>query len=156
MTLAKALGGGLPLGAMLAREEVASSFGPGSHASTFGGNPVSCAAGLAVMTALLKGGVLKNCVQMGKYLARSLEGLKKRFPFIREVRGKGLLIGVELTIDGSPIAESCMQQGLLLNCTASKVLRFAPPLTITKREIDQALGILESVLARQEYPPKKL
>jgi acetylornithine/succinyldiaminopimelate/putrescine aminotransferase len=155
MTLAKALGGGLPLGAMLAREEVASSFGPGSHASTFGGNPVSCAAGLVMMEALVKGGVLKNCVQMGKYLVRSLEGLKKRFPFIREIRGKGLLIGVELTIDGGAIAESCMQNGLLLNCTASKVLRFAPPLTITKREIDRAVAILEAVLARQEYPANK-
>jgi len=149
MTLAKALGGGLPLGAMLARDDVASSFGPGSHASTFGGNPVSCAAGLAVMNALVKGGVLKNCVQMGKYLVKSLEAIKKRFPFIREIRGKGLLIGVELTIDGSKIAETCMQEGLLLNCTASKVLRFAPPLTITKREIDHAMAILEKVFARQ-------
>jgi acetylornithine/N-succinyldiaminopimelate aminotransferase len=149
MTLAKALGGGLPLGAMLACEDVVSSFGPGSHASTFGGNPVSCAAGLAVMNALVKGGVLKNCVQMGKYLVKSLEALKKRFPFIREIRGKGLLIGVELTIEGGKIAESCMHEGLLLNCTANKVLRFAPPLTITKREIDRAVAILEAVLARQ-------
>ena len=149
MTLAKALGGGLPLGAMLAREEVASSFGPGSHASTFGGNPVSCAAGLAVMQALLRGGVLRNCVQMGKYLVKSLEALKKRFSFIREIRGKGLLIGVELTIDGNKIAEGCMQEGLLLNCTASKVLRFAPPLTVTKREIERAVAILETAFARQ-------
>ena len=148
MTLAKALGGGLPLGAMLAREEVANSFGPGSHASTFGGNPVSCAAGLAVMHALVKGGVLKNCVQMGKYFARSLDGLKKRFPFIRQIRGKGLIIGVELDIEGNKIAEACMQEGLLLNCTAAKVLRFVPPLTITKTEIDRALAILEKVLAQ--------
>jgi acetylornithine/N-succinyldiaminopimelate aminotransferase len=148
MTLAKALGGGLPLGAMLAREEVANSFGPGSHASTFGGNPVSCAAGLAVMHALVRGGVLKNCVQMGKYFARSLDGLKKRFPFIRQIRGKGLIIGVELDIEGNKIADACMQEGLLLNCTAAKVLRFVPPLTITKKEIDRALAILEKVLAQ--------
>ena len=149
MTLAKALGGGLPLGAMLARDEVANSFGPGSHASTFGGNPVSCAAGLAVMNALLNEGVLRNCVQMGKYLVRGLEGLKKRFSFVREIRGKGLLIGVELTIEGSKIADACVKEGLLLNCTASKVLRFAPPLTIKKSEIDRGLAILETVLARQ-------
>ena len=149
MTLAKALGGGLPLGAMLARDEVANSFGPGSHASTFGGNPVSCAAGLAVMNALLNEGVLRNCVQMGKYLVRGLEGLKKRFSFIREIRGKGLLIGVELTIEGSKIADACVKEGLLLNCTASKVLRFAPPLTIKKSDIDRGLAILETVLARQ-------
>src|SRR6187399_51670 len=91
MTLAKALGGGLPLGAMLAREDVANSFGPGSHASTFGGNPVCCAAGLVVMNALAKGGVLKNCVQMGKYFVKGLEALKKRFSCIRHIRGKGLI-----------------------------------------------------------------
>jgi acetylornithine/N-succinyldiaminopimelate aminotransferase len=149
MTLAKALGGGLPLGAMLAHEEVANSFGPGSHASTFGGNPVSCAAGSAVMAALLKDGVLKNCVQMGKYLVKGLEALKKRFSFIREIRGKGLLIGVELNIEGSKIADACIKEGLLLNCTASKVLRFAPPLTIKRHEIDRGLAILDTVLARQ-------
>jgi len=149
MTLAKALGGGLPLGAMLAREDVANSFGPGSHASTFGGNPVSCSAGLAVMNALLKGGVLKNCAQMGKYFVKGLEALKKRFSFIREVRGKGLIIGVELEIDGSKIAEACMAEGLLMNCTAYRVLRFVPPLTIKKNEIDRGLAILEKVFARQ-------
>jgi len=149
MTLAKALGGGLPLGAMLAREEIAASFVAGSHASTFGGNPVSCAAGLAVMNALIKGGVLKNCVQMGKYFVKGFEALKKHFSFIREIRGKGLLLGLELTIEGNKIAEACMEEGLLINCTAAKVLRFAPPLTITKREIDRGLAILENVLARQ-------
>ncbi len=148
MTLAKALGGGLPLGAMLAREDVANSFGPGSHASTFGGNPVSCAAALAVMQ-LLKTGALKNCVQMGKYFVKGLEALKKRFSFIRDIRGKGLLIGVELEIEGSKIAEACMLEGLLMNCTAAKVLRFVPPLTIKKNEIDRGLAILEKVLARQ-------
>jgi acetylornithine/N-succinyldiaminopimelate aminotransferase len=149
MTLAKALGGGLPLGAMLAREAIASSFGPGSHASTFGGNPVSCSAGLAVMHALLQGGVLKNCAQMGKYFVKGLAALKKRFSFIREIRGKGLIIGVELEIEGSKIADGCMEAGLLMNCTAYKVLRFVPPLTIKKNEIDRGLAILEKVLARQ-------
>jgi acetylornithine/succinyldiaminopimelate/putrescine aminotransferase len=150
MTLAKALGGGLPLGAMLAREEIANSFGPGSHASTFGGNPVACAAGLAVMNALVKGGVLKNCVQMGKYFVKGLEALKKRFSFMRQIRGKGLIIGVELDCEGAKIADQCVQEGLLVNCTAAKVLRFAPPLTLTKKEIDRGLAILERVLARQQ------
>jgi acetylornithine/N-succinyldiaminopimelate aminotransferase len=148
MTLAKALGGGLPLGAMLAREEIASSFGPGSHASTFGGNPVACSAGLMVMQTLLNG-ALKNCVQMGKYLVKRLEALQKRFSFIREIRGKGLMIGMELDIDGGKIAEACVQEGLLLNCTAYKVLRFVPPLTIKKSEIDRGMKILEKVLARR-------
>lgn len=149
MTLAKALGGGLPLGAMLAREEVAQSFGPGSHASTFGGNPVSCSAGLAVLKALLKGGVLKNCVQMGRYFVKGLEALKRRHSIIREIRGKGLILGVELDREGAKIADACMEAGLLMNCTASKVLRFAPPLTIKKGEIDRGLAIVEKVLARQ-------
>jgi acetylornithine/N-succinyldiaminopimelate aminotransferase len=133
---------------MLAREEIASSFGPGSHASTFGGNPVACSAGLIVMQILLEG-ALNNCVQMGTYFVGRLEALQKRFSFVREIRGKGLMIGMELEIDGSKIAEICMEEGLLLNCTASKVLRFVPPLTINKSEIDRGLDILDKVFARQ-------
>jgi acetylornithine/N-succinyldiaminopimelate aminotransferase len=149
MTLAKALGGGLPLGAMLAREAVAKSFVPGSHASTFGGNPLACNVGLAVMNTLLKGGVLKNCMKMNKVLMQRLQKLKERFPFVRGIRGKGLILGLELEMDGSKIVEACMQEGLLINSTAYKVLRFVPPLIITEREIDRGLGILEKVLARQ-------
>lgn len=149
MTLAKALGGGLPLGAMLAREEIAASFNAGSHASTFGGNPVACSAGLIVMHTLVHGGALKNCVQMGKYFVKRLEDLKNRFSFVREIRGKGLIIGVELEIEGGKIADACMHEGLLMNCTASRVLRFVPPLTIKKKEIDRGMDILESVFARQ-------
>ena len=149
ITLAKALGGGLPLGAMLAREDIAASFGPGSHASTFGGNPVACSAGLVMMQMLIGGGVLNNCVQMGKHFMKGLEALTTKFSFIRQIRGKGLIIGVELDIEGNKIAETCMGEGLLLNCTAYKVLRFVPPLTIKKNEIDQGLDILEKVLSRQ-------
>ncbi len=149
MTLAKALGGGLPFGAMLAREDVAKSFIPGSHASTFGGNPLVCSVGLAVMNTLLKGGVLKNCVKMGKLFVRGLEKLKQRFAFVRGIRGKGLLLGLELEMEGAKIVDACMAEGLLLNCTAYKVLRFAPPLTITPKEIARGLSILEGVFARQ-------
>lgn len=149
MTLAKALGGGLPLGAMLAKEEVARSFVPGTHASTFGGNPLACSVGIAVLKTLLQGGVLKNCVKIGKLLFNRLQALKERFPFIREVRGKGLILGVELEQEGSKIVEDCLQAGLLINCTAHKVLRFLPPLTVGKKDIDRGLAILEKVLARQ-------
>ena len=149
MTLAKALGGGLPLGAMLAREEVARSFGPGAHASTFGGNPLACSVGLAVLKTLLQGGVLKNCVKMGKFLFHGLQELQRRFPIIREVRGKGLIIGMELAREGSKIVDDCLREGLLINCTAHKVLRFIPPLTIGKKDIEMGLAILEKVLARQ-------
>jgi acetylornithine/succinyldiaminopimelate/putrescine aminotransferase len=153
MTLAKALGGGLPVGAMLAREAVAESFVPGSHASTFGGNPLVCSVGLAVMKTLLQGGVLRNCVKMGEIFARGLQKLAEQFAIVRGVRGKGLLLGLELEIEGAKIVEACMEEGLLLNCTAAKVLRLAPPLTINEKEIQRGLGILEKVLARQRRPP---
>lgn len=148
MTLAKAIGGGLPLGAMLAKEKVARSFVPGTHASTFGGNPLVCSAALAVLKTLLQGGVLKNCIKMGNLLFKGLQSLKDRFPFIREVRGKGLILGMELEHEGNKIVEDCLQAGLLLNCTANKVLRFLPPLTVGKKDIARGLAILEKVLAR--------
>ena len=149
MTLAKALGGGLPLGAMLAKEKVARSFVPGAHASTFGGNPLACNVGLAVLKTLIQGGALKNCAKMGKVLFRALLALKSRHPFIRDVRGKGLIVGMELDVDGTQIVEECMKAGLLINCTAHKVLRFIPPLIIGEKEIERGLGILEKVLARR-------
>jgi predicted acetylornithine/succinylornithine family transaminase len=149
MTLAKALGGGLPMGAMLAREAVAKSFIPGSHASTFGGNPLACSAGLAVMRTLLQGGVLKNCVKMEKVFLQELGRIKDRFSFIKGVRGKGLILGLELEMEGAKIVDACMEEGLLINCTAYKVLRFVPPLTIKPKEIEQGLAIVEKVLARQ-------
>src|SRR3990172_4691191 len=137
MTLAKSLGGGLPLGAMLAREAVARSFSPSSHASTFGGNPLVCGVGLAVIRTLLQDGVLKNCVKMGKLLFSGLQRLKKRFPFVRDVRGRGLILGMELEHDGSEIVQDCLTEGLLINCTAQKVLRFLPPLTVGKKDIER-------------------
>ncbi len=149
MTLAKALGGGLPLGAMLAKEEVAQSFGPGSHASTFGGNPLACSVGLAVLKTLIQGGVLKNCGRMGEVFFKGLESLKERFPVVREVRGKGLILGTELERQGSKIVEDCLKEGLLINCTANTVLRFTPPLIIGKKDIDRALAVLGKVLSRQ-------
>jgi acetylornithine/N-succinyldiaminopimelate aminotransferase len=149
MTLAKALGGGLPMGAMLAREAVAKSFVPGSHASTFGGNPLACSAGLAVLRTLLQGGVLKNCAKMEKVFLEGLGRIKDRFSFIKGIRGKGLILGLELEIEGAKIVDACMQEGLLLNCTAYKVLRFVPPLTIKPKEIEQGLAIVEKVLAHQ-------
>jgi acetylornithine/N-succinyldiaminopimelate aminotransferase len=148
MTLAKALGGGLPIGAMLARGSVAESFNLGSHGSTFGGNAVACAAGVAVVNTLL-GGVLENCRAMGEYFVKRLLELKEKFPFIKTVRGCGLIIGAELDRDGSTIVDTCLQEGLLINCTVGKVLRFIPPLIVTKAEIDEGFVILERVLEKQ-------
>ena len=146
MTLAKALGNGFPVGAMLATDRVAASFTPGSHASTFGGNPLAMAAGLAVMDALLYGGVLNNCREMGAYFRERLEKLKGEHAIIREVRGRGLMIGVELSIEGADIVKGCMERGLLLNCTCGTILRFVPPLIITKGDVDRAIAILDGVM----------
>lgn len=149
MTLAKALGNGFPVGAVLATERVASAFVPGSHASTFGGNPLAMAAGLAVMETLLEGGVLENCRRSGRYFRDKLEELKSAHPVIKEIRGRGLIIGMELTVEGTDIVRSCMEKGLLINCTNGNVLRFVPPLTITESDVDQAVEILDGAMGER-------
>ena len=148
MTLAKALGGGLPLGAMLARENVAKSFPPGSHASTFGGNPVVCSAGLAVMKTILEAGLVEHCEAMGAELRQGLEAVAQRFGFIREVRGKGLLLGMEMDRECGPMVQECMKEGLLVVLAGANVLRMVPPLTIEKADVDEALEILGRALER--------
>jgi acetylornithine/N-succinyldiaminopimelate aminotransferase len=146
MTLAKALGGGLPIGAMIAKKELSDILTPGMHASTFGGGPVICRAALGVFKAMQKEKVLSNCQNMGKYLLERLTLLKDIYPIIKEVRGLGLMLGVELSIPGKQIVQTAMEKGLLINCTHDKVLRLMPALNITKKEIDQAIDILRSVL----------
>lgn len=147
MTLAKGLANGVPIGAMLATEHLASHLGPGSHGSTFGGNPLATAAGVATLETLLQEGVLANCRASGDYLRAELERLRDKYPFIAAVRGRGLMIGVELTIDGGELVKTALQQGLLMNCTVGKVLRFVPPLIITPDEIDRAIHCLDKIFA---------
>jgi len=144
-TLAKALGNGFPIGAMIAKEKVAAAFSPGDHASTFGGNPLACTAALATLEYMLKNGVVENAARVGAYLKERLVELAGRFPFIREVRGLGLLLGLELTIEGAPIVSRCRERGLLINCVDDRILRFLPPLIIGTEEVDQAAGILKEV-----------
>jgi len=146
MTLAKGLGSGVPIGAMLATERLAASFSAGAHGSTFGGNALTCAVGVAVMRALLDDGVLDNCRAQGEYLRQQLRTLQGTCARIRDVRGVGLLVGAELDAPGAPVVEACRLAGLLINCTAEKVLRFAPPLIVTRAEIDEAVAILARVL----------
>ena len=146
MTLAKGLGTGVPIGAMLASEAVAASFTVGSHASTFGGNPLTCAVGVAVMRALLSDCVIANCQTQGEYLRERLRRVALRCPRIRDVRGSGLLIGVELDGPGNAVVEACREAGLLINCTMEKVLRLSPPLIVARDEIDCAVDIVERVL----------
>ncbi len=152
MTLAKALAGGPPIGAMIAREKYAAALGPGSHGSTFGGNPLLAAAGLAAMKVLIEDGVLENCIAMGDYLRQQLEALKENYPFILEVRGRGLILGMEMSIEGGEMVKTALERGLLINCTVGKVLRFLPPLTVSKAEIDQMLEILAGIF--NEYQEK--
>ncbi|RLC08832.1 MAG: aspartate aminotransferase family protein [Deltaproteobacteria bacterium] len=145
MTLAKALANGLPIGATLATENVARAFTPGSHASTFGGTPLVATAALTTVKALLNEGVLDHCQRVGRYFKDRLVALKSKYPFIREVRGTGLLIGLELTQDCAPIVEACMRRGFLINCTQEHILRFVPPLIIRKKEIDSLIACLDEV-----------
>jgi acetylornithine/N-succinyldiaminopimelate aminotransferase len=148
ITLAKGLGGGVPIGAMLASDKVASGFQPGTHASTFGGNPLVCAAAVVTMEVLLEDGfILDQCRRMGKYFKKRLEEMKKEFPsVIAEVRGMGLMVGLELTRDGAPVVKACMDRGLLINCTAGNILRFTPPLIVTEKEIDHLIEVLEQTI----------
>jgi len=147
VTLAKGLGGGVPIGAMITTDKVAAGFQPGSHASTFGGNPLVCAAAATTVDVLLEDGfILDQCRRMGVYFKKRLEDLKKEFPSrIAEVRGMGLLIGMELTRDGAPVVKACMEKGVLINCTAGNVLRFVPPLIVTEKEIDHLIDVFEQV-----------
>ncbi len=145
MTLAKGLAGGVAIGAMLATDEAASAFTPGAHASTFGGNPLATSAGIAALKTILEEGILDNCRASGDYLVKKLDELKKVFPFIKEVRGKGLIIGMELTLPSGDIVKECLARGLLMNCVGEKILRFIPALTVTKEEVDEMIGILTGV-----------
>jgi len=149
MTLAKALGGGVPIGACLATDSVAKAFSPGSHASTFGGNPLACAAGLAVCRALLEGHVLDHARRMGEYFSKGLADCKARHRVVREVRGIGLLQGLELAMDAKAVVSQCLARGILINATGEHVLRFVPPLIITQLEIDRLLDTLAQIFSAQ-------
>ena len=146
ITMAKALGGGVAIGAMMATEEVAASLVPGKHASTFGGNCLACAAGVAVIEAIEEDNLLKNAVELGRYIKDKLEQLKQKHSIIDSVRGIGLMIGVQLISPGKEIVDKCLEKGLRINCTNDTVLRFMPPMIATKSQIDQAIEILDSVL----------
>ena len=146
MTLAKALAGGAPIGTMLATDELAGAFSPGTHGSTFGGNPLVTAAGVATVRVILEEGLLNRAEEMGEYLMGELEALKQKFPVIANVRGIGLMIGVELSVAGADVVKKALERGLLLNCAQEKVLRFVPPLVIGKKEVDEMLSILTGIL----------
>lgn len=147
MTLAKALGGGLPIGTMLAVPEIAAYFQPGNHASTFGGNPVCCAAAKAVLQTIEEDKLLDNAAKLGKILLEKVTGFEGKYKFVKDVRGKGLMIGIELEMTGANIVTQARDKGLLVNCTADKVIRLLPPITVKLSEIKAGVRILDEIFA---------
>ena len=149
MTLAKALANGLPIGAMLAREQVAAAFGPGSHGSTFGGTPLVAAAALEVCKTLTAGKVIEQGRETGAYFREKLKELKARHAAVMDVRGLGLLLGMRLKFKAESMVGQCMQRGFLINCIQENILRFVPPLIIKKEEIDALIDCLDELLQKQ-------
>ncbi len=147
MTLAKALGNGLPVGAMLAVERLAEGFGPGSHASTFGGTPLVTAAALAVSKSILKDGLLEHCSEAGEVFKKRLLKLAEAHPCVTDVRGLGLIVGMELDRPCAQVVESCIERGFLVNCARENVLRFVPPLVVGTEEIHMLCEALDEILS---------
>lgn len=154
MTLAKGLAGGVPIGACLTTESVASAFTPGAHASTFGGNPLACAAALAVCRVLLEGRVLDHAKRMGEYLAKGLTDCKDRYRIVTDIRGLGLLQGMELDTDAKTLVADALARGVLINAATERVLRFVPPLIISQQEIDKLLELLSTLLNQRRTAGK--
>jgi acetylornithine/N-succinyldiaminopimelate aminotransferase len=152
VTLAKALGGGLPIGAMIAKPDVASALTPGSHGTTFGGNPVACAAALAVNDALDKEGVMQNATEVGAYLMKRLMEMTAKMDRVAEVRGLGMIVGVVLKHDPKPIVDACIKERLLVNGTGGTVLRLLPPLNLSRADADAGLAIIERALKEAPMP----
>lgn len=149
VTLAKGLAGGVPIGAFMATDKVANAFHAGDHGSTFGGNPLACAAACVVLDALIDDNLMENAKEIGAYLQSKFEEYKAKYPnLIKEVRGRGLILGMELTRPGREIANECLDYGAIINCTAGNVLRFVPPLNITKAHVDELISVLDKVLPK--------
>ena len=151
VTLAKGLAGGVPIGAFIVTDKVAAAFKPGDHGTTFGGNPLACAAANVVLDTVPQEDFLKNVQAVGKYFKDKLQELEKKYPkFIMDVRGEGLILGAELKNGdhGRDIVNDCLAKGLIINCTAGKVLRFIPPLIITTAQIDEAFAVMDEVIGK--------
>lgn len=147
VTLAKGLAGGVPIGAFIASDKVAAAFAPGDHGSTFGGNPLACAAALAVLDEMEKPAFLSHVAKVGAYFQDQLGALREKYPrLITEVRGRGLMLGAQLTRPGRDVVNDCLARGAIINCTAGDVLRFVPPLIVTEEQVDEMIAILDKVL----------
>lgn len=154
VALAKPLAGGLPLGVILAREEVASGLTSGMHGSTFGGGPLICRVALEFLEVIEKEKILKNVRNTGEYMRKKLLALKKKYPFIREVRGRGLMLAIDLAMPGRPFVQLALERGLIINSTHDTVLRFLPPLIIEKKHVDQFYKIMDEIFAATVWEGK--
>jgi len=150
IAMAKGLGGGLPIGAVVASKKAAESIAYGDHGSTFGGNPLACAVALAILSELLDNGVLANVEKMSRYLVGKLQGLKEKHGSIKSIRGMGLLIGLQLSIDTKEFINQCIEKGLLLVGAGKDVVRILPPLNVEAEYLDRAVGIIDLVLSNQK------
>jgi acetylornithine/succinyldiaminopimelate/putrescine aminotransferase len=149
MTLAKGLAGGLACGALVAKPTLAEKLKPGTHAATFGGNPIACRAALATIETIEAEGLLDRAVRIGERFRKHLEALRPRCPWIQEIRILGAMIGIELSTDGTPVVNQCLQRRLLVNCTHGTVIRLLPALTLTDLQLDEGCAILEEVLLKK-------
>lgn len=147
VTVGKALGGGVPVGAALVGEHVAAQVMPGDHGTTYGGNLLATRAALVVLEELMERGLLAHVAEVGAYFETALQGLAARHAVVRDVRGAGVMRGVELTVDAGPVVDGALARGLLVNRTAERVVRMLPPYTVTRSDIDEAVATLDAVLA---------
>jgi len=155
VVVAKPLAAGLPLSAILAREEVAQAFSPGMHGTTFGGGPLQCRLALKVLEILARPGFLEHVQEVGAYFHAQLEQLRDELPLIREVRGEGLILAAELAVPGKAVVRQALEAGFLINCTQEKVLRFLPPLIIERPQVDELIAALRPILASLPLAEKK-
>jgi acetylornithine/succinyldiaminopimelate/putrescine aminotransferase len=151
ITIAKALGGGFPIGALLAKEEIAQEFGPGDHGTTFGGNPLATAVGFATVSTIIKENLSKRSLELGEYLMSQLKEKTKDIKVVEEVRGRGLMVGVVLSKNCKEVVKAMLKKGILSNCTADRVIRFVPPLTVPTEDLDKAIHFLIQSLT-EVYP----
>jgi acetylornithine aminotransferase/acetylornithine/N-succinyldiaminopimelate aminotransferase len=152
VVIAKPLAGGLPLGAVVARESFAESFSPGLHGSTFGGGPLACAVALEFLSTIEDDNLLENVRERGSQLRAELARLAGDFDFIREVRGEGLILGIELAVEGKAYVEGALREGLIINCTHERVLRLLPPFILTERQVDEFTERFRQVLKKTKRP----
>jgi acetylornithine/N-succinyldiaminopimelate aminotransferase len=154
LTLAKGLGGGIPIGAVLAKAEVAAAFDPGDHGTTFGGNPLACAVAYETLRIIIRDNLMEKATQNGKYISEKLKALQTKVSTIKEVRGNGLMIGINLKPDGKKVMQKMMGKGVLVNCTADNTIRLLPPLIVQKVELEQVFRVFTEALTETEYEEK--